>query len=184
MSNEELCLLAQAGNAEAMRILAEANLPFVKKTAWQIYRSYGRKVELDDLVQSGCVGLLDAVAFFDVEKGNAFLTYAVYWIKKRMREEAAWQQSIFEETAETTEEEIRQNDPRPSVEEQVIWKDTLERLGEAFCAISPRQRQYLSYRFIKEANTLQDAAAYFGIYERSARRLENSALSELRKKMA
>ena len=184
MSNEELCLLAQAGDAEAMRILAEANLPFVKKTAWQIFRNYGGKVELDDLVQSGCVGLLDAVAFFDVGKGSTFLTYAAYWITKRMREEAAWQQSIFEETAETTEDEIRQTDPIPGVEEQVIWKDTLERLREAFRSLSLRQQQFLSYRFDEEGNDLKDAAAYFGIYEGSAKRLENGALTELREKMA
>lgn len=48
-----------------------------------IYRQPG--IEVDDLIQEGYLGLLEAKKRFSPEKGAQFTTYAVWWIKKYMK---------------------------------------------------------------------------------------------------
>jgi RNA polymerase sigma factor (sigma-70 family) len=51
------------------------------------YRESGRRcgLDLDDLIQSGCVGLMIACKRFDRNRGCKFSTYAAYWIKQAIR---------------------------------------------------------------------------------------------------
>ena len=56
-------------------------IPLVKSIA-QKYTKYG--VPLDDLVQEGLIGLLEAKKRFKEDKDTKFSTYAHYWIKKRI----------------------------------------------------------------------------------------------------
>jgi RNA polymerase sigma factor (sigma-70 family) len=44
-------------------------------------RYAGRGVDLDDLIQAGCVGLIHAADRFDVARGYRFSTFAVFWIR-------------------------------------------------------------------------------------------------------
>ena len=80
-SNERLCKLAQAGDTTARDILLENNLGFIRKIALEQYRSMGLDekdigIDLDDLVQEGSIGLLNAIPLFDAGRGMKFLTYA------------------------------------------------------------------------------------------------------------
>ena len=80
-SNERLCELAQAGDTAARDILLENNLGFIRKIALEQYRSMGLDendigIDLDDLVQEGSIGLLNAIPLFDAGRGMKFLTYA------------------------------------------------------------------------------------------------------------
>jgi len=79
--DEELSLArqAQSGCRDAMRDLIESNLGFVVKVALE-YRNAG--LPLEDLFAEGSVGLIEAVKHFDPDKGNRFITYAVWWIRK------------------------------------------------------------------------------------------------------
>ena len=51
-------------------------LPLVKYIAGRLAISLPRSVELDDLINAGVVGLIDAYNNFDVGKGVKFETYA------------------------------------------------------------------------------------------------------------
>jgi RNA polymerase primary sigma factor len=64
--------------------LALANLPLVPYWAKRFTRRLGRKVDFDDLVQEGRIGLLRAAELYDPSRGVAFSTYASHWIKQRM----------------------------------------------------------------------------------------------------
>ncbi len=46
------------------------------------YRNYG--VPLEDLINEGAIGLIEAARRFDSGRGNRFLTYATFWIQKRI----------------------------------------------------------------------------------------------------
>ncbi len=46
------------------------------------YRRYG--VPLEDLINEGAIGLLEAAQRFDPSRGTRFLTYASYWIHKQI----------------------------------------------------------------------------------------------------
>jgi RNA polymerase sigma-32 factor len=58
--------------------LITSNLRFVVKVALE-YKSYG--VKLLDLIQEGNIGLMMAVKKFDPDKGNRFISYAIWWIR-------------------------------------------------------------------------------------------------------
>lgn len=87
MSNEELCVLAKGGDTEARNQLLENNLSFIQQQANKIWGQSGSgRIDVDDLIQEGCLGLMKAISRFDPERGMKFLTYAVWWIRKFMRE--------------------------------------------------------------------------------------------------
>jgi RNA polymerase primary sigma factor len=71
------------GRADAARrTLLEAHLRLVIAEA---KRFVGRGVPLADLVQEGNLGLLDAADRFDPELGYRFNTYAMWWIRAKLR---------------------------------------------------------------------------------------------------
>src|SRR5690606_34681841 len=70
----ELIQEAQSGNSEARRVMVEGNTRLV----WSIVQRFSsRGVELDDLYQIGCIGLLKAVDKFNLSFEVKFSTYAV-----------------------------------------------------------------------------------------------------------
>ena len=69
----------------------EAHLDRVLPLAWE-YRHLG--VPLEDLEAEGTLGLLEAATRFDPARGVRFLTYAGWWIRKRIVE-AVSRQSLL-----------------------------------------------------------------------------------------
>lgn len=76
---EELTRAVQAGDAAARLRLIESNMRLVINIA-KTYRS--RTVPLEDLIQEGAIGLMQAAERFDPEKGFRFSTYATHWIRQ------------------------------------------------------------------------------------------------------
>ena len=88
-SNEQLCRLAQKGDTAARDILLEKNLGFIRKIALEQYRNMGLDendigIDLDDLMQEGSIGLLNAIPLFDAGRGMKFLTYPAPAIRNAM----------------------------------------------------------------------------------------------------
>ncbi|OYV84498.1 MAG: hypothetical protein B7Z73_15315 [Planctomycetia bacterium 21-64-5] len=53
----------------------------VRSLAWKIHANVPRRIELDDLISYGQVGLAEAARDFDPERGHNFTTYAYYRIR-------------------------------------------------------------------------------------------------------
>ncbi|MBI5706980.1 MAG: RNA polymerase sigma factor RpoD/SigA [Armatimonadetes bacterium] len=76
---EELTRAVQTGDVRARQRLIESNMRLVINIA-KTYRS--RAVPLEDLIQEGAIGLMQAAERFDPEKGFRFSTYATHWIRQ------------------------------------------------------------------------------------------------------
>ena len=73
-AHSQLLPLAKAGDAEAMNMLIEANLPLVTSISKKfINRGY----DYEDIYQIGCMGLVKAINNFDDNYNVKFSTYAV-----------------------------------------------------------------------------------------------------------
>ena len=79
--DEEIILARKVkqGDPQAINELVRANLKFVIFIA----REYEDcSLPLDELVSEGNLGLIEAARRFDVDRGNKFISYAVWWIRQ------------------------------------------------------------------------------------------------------
>ena len=75
----ELTRAAQRGDKLAKQRLIESNMRLVINIA-KTYRN--RSIPLEDLIQEGAIGLMQAADRFDPDKGFRFSTYATHWIRQ------------------------------------------------------------------------------------------------------
>jgi RNA polymerase primary sigma factor len=80
-AEEELFLTraAKLGDERAKKRLIESNMRLVINIA-KTYRN--RSIQLEDLIQEGAIGLMQAAERFDPDKGYRFSTYATHWIRQ------------------------------------------------------------------------------------------------------
>jgi len=76
----------QEGDRFAIAALVQANLKFVVKLA---NRHIGQGLPIDDLIQEGNIGLIEAAQAFKPREGQRFINYAQLWIRKRINEAVA-----------------------------------------------------------------------------------------------
>jgi RNA polymerase sigma factor for flagellar operon FliA len=74
------------GKADKNTLLTE-HMPLVKRLAHQMKAKLPPSVEVDDLVQAGMIGLLDAISRYEENHGAQFETYAVLRIRGAMLDE-------------------------------------------------------------------------------------------------
>lgn len=86
-SNDILCHLIQEENKQAVQDLCIKNKRLVDKYVISYQKRYGNRLDFEDLEQVGFIGLIKAAKKFDFQKGTAFSTYAVYWIKQAISRE-------------------------------------------------------------------------------------------------
>ena len=83
MDNEQLVARIQGGDNEAENMLElwKQNKAFIATIA----RRYSAGAEMEDLEQEGYIALCEAVRHYDPDRGMSFISYAAFWIKRRMR---------------------------------------------------------------------------------------------------
>jgi RNA polymerase primary sigma factor len=72
----------EAGDEDARQEVVDCNLKFVIRIA---RRFLGRGLPLEDLVQEGNLGLLEAISRFDYRLGFRFSTYSAFWIRQAIQ---------------------------------------------------------------------------------------------------
>ncbi|NRT78649.1 sigma-70 family RNA polymerase sigma factor [Clostridium beijerinckii] len=132
MSNEELVLLYQQGDKQALESLIKANSGMIKKLANK-FNGINKMIEFDDLVQAGIIGLINAASKYnnDLENKASFITYAFQYIKRE----------IFSCVNGRSEKEISNNklynscislDVPLQADEYIQLKDTIESIDDGF----------------------------------------------------
>lgn len=81
VEEHSLAIRIQAGDEIALNQLVQANLKFVVTLA---NKFVGMGLPIDDLIQEGNLGLIEAARKFTAEKDVKFITYAQFWIRKRL----------------------------------------------------------------------------------------------------
>ena len=74
------------GKADKNNLLTE-HMPLVKRLAHHMKAKLPASVEVDDLIQAGMIGLLDAITRYEETHGAQFETYAVLRIRGAMLDE-------------------------------------------------------------------------------------------------
>ena len=209
MSNEQLCLRAQKGDDAARDLLLENNLGFIRKTANELYQSMALAetelaIDRDDLEQEGCIGLLNAIGSFDVDRGSKFLTYAAPSIRNAMMDLIRAGFSQFEQQVADdknglgfrfvrldeilSDEERLQRieaiaDPLAKSPERIVTEqETYQELYNALDKLSPREQTYLLYRYgftDGMEHPLIGTALHFHLSESRAKRTEETAMDNL-----
>lgn len=206
LTNEQLCLLAKEGNANAKDALIKNNIRLVNQKAYALCKQYsGLNMEQEDLVQEGCIGLPKAIEPFDADRGYAFVTYAGQSIENAMMDFIRSLSSQFESEAAKDQflivslyEPLRSENYteriqliadafRKSPEQIVIEKETREEVRNAIRRLSPREQGYIAYRFGFDADDMERpltvTAEHFHLSEGRAKQTERSALKNVRKNL-
>ena len=199
--NERLCALAQAGDTAARELLLENNLGFIRKTALEVHGKAGESgLDVDDLVQEGCIGLLSAIDRFDAVRGMKFLTYAAPAIRNAMTDCVRAALSQFEQrmtgdglqrvylddVLSEDEQMLRIEaiaDPNRQTPEQIILRrEQLAELYAGLGSLTAREQTWLLYRhgFTDGAeHPLTAAAQHFHLSENRAKNLHAQAMDDL-----
>ena len=82
-NEQRIVLAAKEGDPRAREELIERFLPAIVRLA-RSYRTQG--LELGDLVQEGCLGLLRALTRYDAERGTPFWPFAEWWVRLSLQE--------------------------------------------------------------------------------------------------
>ena len=209
LSNEHLCKLAQAGDTTARDILLKSNLGFIRKIALEQYRSMGLDendigIDVDDLMQEGSIGLLNAIPLFDAGRGMKFLTYAAPAIRNAMtdciraalaqfeqrmmdkKDGPGFQRVYLDDILSDDERMLRIEaiaDPHTQTPEQIyIQKEQLTELYAAMDKLTAREQTYLLYRYgftDGEEHPLIGTAIYFHLTKGRAKKTEEQAMDNL-----
>ena len=209
-SNEELCLLAQQGNAVAADQLVRQCLPFIRQQANRLWLRMGLEgktavMDQEDLVQEGCIGLLNAIPIFDPALELKFLTFAGKLIYRSMLNAIVAVMSSFEVASQRTGgsfqilnapirdeermtlEETIADESNLSPEQRALKAEVLRELYSGMNQLPERERCYVLYRYgflDSEDHTLTETAKHFHLSESRARGIEETALAHLRDSMS
>ncbi len=196
MTNEQLCVLAQAGDTAARDALLLKSQRFIQQIAKRISTQYeDGRVSQDDLAQEGCIGLLAAIPRYKPDKGTAFHTYAGYWVRKFMWEaanifaasmEAGSLNDVVGDEDDTELVQFIEDSYAQTPEQIVIRVETIGEVRAGLWQITARERTYLLYRYgftDGDEHPIQETAAHFHLTDKRARKTEQAALDDLRCKL-
>lgn len=199
MSNEELAARIQAGETNLMEDLWEQVAGLVKWAARRIMPALGNRggVELDDLIQSGYLALVAAVASYAPDNGS-FSSWLMYYLKTAFAQASGYrtekQRNDPLRFAVSLEAPLGDEDgntvgdlqadptsaaPFEAVEERVFREQLRQVLDSVLDQLPPQQAQTIRGRYF-DGSTLDELAADMGKSLERIRQLEANGLDRLR----
>jgi RNA polymerase primary sigma factor len=204
-ADEERLLVVEvkAGDRLALERLVRANLPFVLKVAKE-YR--GRGVAFEDLVAEGNLGLLEAAPRYDPARGTRFVTYAMWWIRKRMLCALELQSRMVRVPAQLWRRAPEKQAPPPievrlggrdeslvdrlrdasalHAERDLVHREALHRVRSAVARLNDQERRVLDHRFGLQGDpplTLRETGEQLRLSRERVRQLEQRAIARLKR---
>lgn len=192
---KEYLIKMQLGDEEARNILIERNLRLVahvcKKYSWS-------KIDQDDLISIGTIGLIKGISSFNIEKGIKLSTYVSRCIdneilmylrsNKKLNAEVYLEDTIGKDKDDNTvtlKEVIESNDK--SIEDEVDLKFKVKRLYQKMKEVlKDREKLIIELRFGLDGSkpkTQNQIAKMMGISRSYVSRIETKAIGKLAKEM-
>ena len=176
-ADEERQLAAQMaqGNQQAKNRLVAAHLKFVVSVAKQYV---GQGLALDDLVNEGNIGLIRAAERFDASKGQRFVLYAVWSIRKSI------EKALHQEADTVGLSRELQAGPAGDADSQLLTDAQQEELLERMAQLTEREQQVLKafYGIQQPAETFAEIAAHMGLKRERVRQIRKKGLRKLKRK--
>ena len=141
--------------AEAREQLAKCNLRLVISVA-KNFRNRG--LPMEDLVNEGNVGLMNAIDRFDPEVGSRFSTYAGYWIDQAIRRAVQNASQMIHIPSYLIEQIGRMRLARRELEEQLGRQPSMTELAEHM-EITPRKAAAIAQAIRACTSRSQDPGA-------------------------
>ena len=113
---------------ESVETLVEDYAPLVRKIAWQVFSRVSRTSELDDLIQTGLIALIEASRHYE-ERGYAFSTYASTRIRGAMIDQLRREADVGRSAMVAGK---RLQTVRASLEQHLMRAPTTAEMAEAF----------------------------------------------------
>ena len=177
------------GDEEARNILIERNLRLVAHVAKKYSSS---KVEQDDLISIGTIGLIKGIKSFNVENGTRLSTYVSRCIDNeilmhlRATKKLGAEVYLNEPIGKDTLQEVLENDER-NIEDEVDIKLKIKLLYEKMKEVlKDREKTILELRFGlggKKPKTQHEIAEMMGISRSYVSRIETKAINKLSKEI-
>lgn len=181
------------GDEDARNILIERNLRLV---AHVVKKYSNTKVDADDLISIGTIGLIKGINSFNVDKGSKLSTYVSRCIDneilmylrstKKLNAEVYLNEPIGKDKDDNviTLEEVLENDDR-SIEDEVDLKMKIKRLYKKLGEVlKDREKTIIELRFGlggHKPKTQHEIASMMGISRSYVSRIETKALGKLNK---
>ena len=191
----ELLLKVKEGDYEARNTLIIHNLRLVVYIAKKFEST---KINIDDLISIGSLGLIKGVQTFKLEKNIKLATYAsrcieneiLMYLRKtqRIRQELSLDEvlSIDSEGNEMVLADILCSNDDESLE-SMTKEENIKDLYYAINKLTPREREIIVLRFglfEKEAMTQKEVADMLGISQSYISRLEKRIIDKMRHEIA
>ena len=194
-AQEEKIYLEQlkSGDEEARNILIERNLRLV---AHVVKKYANTKLEQDDLISIGTIGLIKGINSFNVEKGSKLSTYVSRCIDneilmylrstKKLNAEVYLNEPIGKDKDDNvvTLQEVLENNDR-NIEEEVDLKMKIKKLYKKMGEVlKDRERTIIELRFGLDGHkpkTQHEIADMMGISRSYVSRIETKAIGKLGK---
>ncbi|MBR0392322.1 MAG: sigma-70 family RNA polymerase sigma factor, partial [Oscillospiraceae bacterium] len=205
MTNEELCLRYQAGDAGAAEELISRNMGLIRSIATSYAHDYqNARMDADDYTQEGAVALLRAASHYDPSCEVQFLTYAGRAVRNAIIDaiRADNPNLVLTPLDEAHTGSADDNDDTdlfigrmktrlPSSYEAdpetiYIRKEQLEELYAAISSLSPRHHAWIICRYGFNDDVYKSLAEMSRIYHLSeirAKRTEDEAIGKLKKEL-
>ena len=158
-------------------------VPLVRHEALRLQVRLPASVELDDLLQAGGIGLLNAVERYDALQGTAFTTYAVQRIRGAMLDELRsrdWVPRSVRRNAREVAQAIGQLEQEPL--QQLLDSNLRQRVMEAIETLPEREKLVLTLYYQEELN-LKEIGAVLEVGESRVSQLHSQAIKRLRTKL-
>ncbi|MBF0145935.1 MAG: sigma-70 family RNA polymerase sigma factor [Magnetococcales bacterium] len=183
-----------ADDSQAMEAIVTFFIPLVTHLANKFLSDLR-----DDLIQEGCMGLMQSVQKFDLAQSIRFSSFAYHYIRGRMLQflntKAAiirhpHGEKIFCKSLDAPVIHDQDTVPlvellpsrSPSPEDRLIRKDIQTRLHQAMERLSPKEQTIVHHYFWKSA-TLEEIGAHLGMGRETVRRVGQESLKKIRHRL-